>query len=130
MSRVAPDFVSVLSKPVSPVLSPPASPTASHPTACPSWCRHRASPSGHTSSARDTAHRSQPLELKLAGETGTAILVRAELFRLDELNEVGETVLYVQGEDEQGSPGPEVEVFVANLVAFTEGVRVLLRQMG
>lgn len=66
----------------------------------------------------------------MSGETGTATLVRAELFRLDELDEVGETVLYVQGEDEQGSSGPEVEMFVANLVAFTEGVRVLRRQMG
>ncbi|WP_432077793.1 DUF6907 domain-containing protein [Streptomyces sp. YPW6] len=118
----------VLSAPVPPPPPAPSAPTA-HPTACPSWCKDRNFPAGHNSSPRDTAHRSRALELKLSGETGTVTLVRAELFRLDELDDIGETVLYVQGEDEQGSAGPEVEMFIANLIAFTDSVRVLHRQM-
>lgn len=138
MSMVAPSSTSVPSPASAPVLSAPVPPQpsavtpapVSHPTACPSWCKDRNFPAGHNSSSRDTAHRSRALELKLSGDTGTVTLVRAELFRLDELDEVGETVLYVQGEDEQGSSGPEVEMFVANLIAFTDSVRVLHRQMG
>lgn len=125
----SPAPASVLSAPVPPQPPAPSAPTA-HPTACPSWCKDRNYPAGHNSSPRDTAHRSRAVELKLSGETATVTLVRAELFRLDELDEVGETVLYVQGEDEQGSSGPEVEMFVANLIAFTDSVRVLHRQMG
>lgn len=128
-SSVLPASVPVLSVP-----TPPQSPTvaivAAHPTPCPSWCKDRNFPAGHNSSPRDTAHRSRALELNLSGETGTATLVRAELFRLDELDDVGDTVLYVQGEEEQGSSGIEVDMFVASLVAFTEGVRVLRGQMG
>lgn len=137
MSMVAPTSTSVSSPASAPVLSapvppPPPAPSAptAHPTACPSWCKDRNFPAGHNSSPRDTAHRSRALELKLSGETGTVVLVRAELFRLDELDDVGETVLYVQGEDEQGSSGLDVEMFVASLVAFTDNVRVLHRQMG
>lgn len=118
----------VLSAPVPPQPSP-TPPTTSHPTACPSWCKDRNFPAGHNSSPRDTAHRSRALELKLSGETDTVTLVRAELFRLDELDDIGETVLYVQGEEEQGSSGLEVEMFVADVVAFAEGVRVLRGQM-
>ncbi len=119
----------VLSAPVPPQPPAPSAPTV-HPTSCPSWCKDRLHPAGHNSSPRDTAHRSRALELKLSGETATVTLVRAELFRLDELDDVGETVLYVQGEDEQGSSGPEVEMFVANLIAFAENVRILRGQMG
>lgn len=118
--------------PSAPVPPQPPAPTTSvsHPTACPSWCKDRNFPAGHNSSPRDTAHRSRALELKLSGETDTVTLVRAELFRLDELDDIGETVLYVQGEEEQGSSGLDVEMFVASLVAFTDNVRVLHRQMG
>ncbi|WP_437129127.1 DUF6907 domain-containing protein [Streptomyces globisporus] len=125
----APASAPVLSAPVPPQPPAPSALTA-HPTACPSWCKDRNFPAGHNSSPRDTAHRSRALELKLSGETGTVVLVRAELFRLDELDDIGETVLYVQGEDEQGSSGLDVEMFVASLVAFTDNVRVLHRQMG
>ncbi|MFH8867128.1 DUF6907 domain-containing protein [Streptomyces griseus] len=137
MSMVAPESMSMSSPTSAPVLSAPVPPQppapvspVSHPTACPSWCKDRNFPAGHNSSPRDTAHRSRALELKLSGDTATVTLVRAELFRLDELDDIGETVLYVQGEDEQGSSGPEVEMFVANLIAFTDSVRVLHRQMG
>ncbi|MEW1630798.1 hypothetical protein AB0387_25990 [Streptomyces sp. NPDC089173] len=138
MSMVAPASTSVpspasapvLSAPVPPQPPAPSAPVVSHPTACPSWCKDRNFPAGHNSSPRDTAHRSRALELKLSGETDTVTLVRAELFRLDELDDIGETVLYVQGEEEQGSSSLDVEMFVASLVAFTDNVRVLHRQMG
>lgn len=125
----SPSPAPVLSAPVPPQPPAPSAPVVSHPTSCPSWCKDRNFPAGHNSSPRDTAHRSRALELKLSGETDTVVLVRAELFRLDELDDIGETVLYVQGEEEQGSSGLDVEMFVASLVAFTDNVRVLHRQM-
>jgi hypothetical protein len=115
---------------LNPAPAPLPAPAASHPTPCPSWCLHVDRPESHNFSRTDTAHRSAELLLTLPGSNGGTVLVRAELFRLDELSETGEAVLFVQGESEQDANGPAVEMLIAQLVAFTEGVSILRRQMG
>lgn len=107
-----------------------AAASVTHPTACPSWCKDGYYPAGHNHSANDTAHRS--LSLTLASPSprvGEDILVRAEVFRLDELSDIGETVLYLEGETSFQLTAPEADIWLAQAQAFLDGVRVLRSQM-
>ncbi|MFF2944055.1 DUF6907 domain-containing protein [Streptomyces niveus] len=105
-------------------------PPVSHPTACPSWCKDRHHPSLHNSSARDTAHRSPALLLAAPGVDGPDVIVRAELFRLDERDDTGEEVAYVEGEGQREMSGPELDVFIAQAQAFVDSLRVLRGHLG
>ena len=108
-----------------------AAASVTHPTSCPPWCKDSRYPAGHNHGPRDTAHRS--LSLMFANpnpQVGEDVLVRAELFQLDELSGTGETVLYLEGETPFQVNGPEADVFIAQAQAFVDGLRVLRRQMG
>lgn len=105
--------------------------TTAHPTACPSWCKDGRFPAGHNHSERDTAHRSFELRLAAPGSsTASAVLARAELFRLDENADVGDTILWVSGETEFALTPREVDAFLVQAQAFVDTLRVLRQQMG
>lgn len=113
-----------------PVVSPQPSPVV-HPTACPEWCKDSRFPAGHNHGPRDTAHRS--FELKLAppgGSTDSTVLVRAELFRLDENADTGDACLWVAGQTEFALTPRGFDIFLVQAQAFVDTLRVLRRQMG
>lgn len=111
-----------------PTLSPAVVPVTSHPTACPAWCRDRHFPAGHSVSPSSTAHLSP--ELRLAGsDRDAAVMLRAELFRLDEDGERSDTALYVTGEGDLHLNGPEADIFIAQAQAFVDSLRILRAQL-
>lgn len=113
-----------------PQQAPVAVPPVTHPTPCASWCKDSRFPAGHNHSPRDTAHRSLSLTLAHPNpRVGEDVLVRAELFQLDELSDTGETVLYLEGETPFQLDGPEADIFIAQAQAFVDGLRVLRAQM-
>jgi hypothetical protein len=61
---------------------------------------------------------------------GPSPLLRAELLRLDEHAETGETVLYLSGETHAELSPDEADIFIAQAQAFVDGLRVMRRQMG
>lgn len=81
----------------------------------------------HNFTPRDTVHQSVSLAL---AAPGGEVLVRAELFRLDELSDVGDTGLWIEGATSVELGGPEGNIFLAQGQAFLDGVRILLAQMG
>ncbi|MFD3520458.1 DUF6907 domain-containing protein [Streptomyces sp. NPDC058653] len=118
MSIVSPERPAVLSR------------STVHPTPCPAWCKDRNHPTAHNSSTHDTAHRSPELLLTAPGINGPDVIVRAELFRLDELDSSSEEVIYVQGEGQREMSGPELDVFIAQAQGFVDSLRVLRGQLG
>lgn len=107
-----------------------AAASVTHPTACPPWCKHDRFPAGHNHSPRDTAHRSFELRLAAPGSsTDSAVLARAELFRLDENADVGDTILWISGETEFALAPGEVDAFLVQAQAFVDTLRVLRQQM-
>ncbi|MFD8545618.1 DUF6907 domain-containing protein [Streptomyces sp. NPDC059649] len=113
--------------PTVPAQTSPAECVVSHPTACPSWCKDRDQPKRHNYSQRDTAHRSS--ELMLADPNGE-VLVRAELFQLDEMSTTSGPVIYVQGQGEFELAGPDADIFISQAQAFLDALRVRRAQMG
>lgn len=113
--------------PAIPAQAAPASLPVQHPTACPSWCKDLDRPERHNHSARDTAHRSS--ELVLASPNGE-VLVRAELFQLDETSVTSGPVIYIQGQGEFELGGPDADIFISQTQAFLDALRVRRAQMG
>ncbi|WP_445047196.1 DUF6907 domain-containing protein [Streptomyces drozdowiczii] len=113
-----------------PVVSPSAPPA--HPSPCPSWCKDRHRPLGHHFGPTSTAHWSSQVRLPnlrpLDGSAG--VMLRAEVYRGDEGESVGEPVLYVQGESDIDLTADEADVFIAQAQAFVDTLRVLRQQMG
>ncbi|WSM09071.1 hypothetical protein OIE74_32830 [Streptomyces sp. NBC_01716] len=68
--------------------------------------------------------------LTAPGINGPDVIVRAELFRLDELDSSSEEVIYVQGEGQREMSGPELDVFIAQAQGFVDSLRVLRGQLG
>lgn len=105
--------------------------TSSHPTACPSWCRERHSVAA-SAPLQTTAHLS-PTHKLLNPQPMAAqpeALLQAELFQLDERADLGLTRLYVSGAGDAELDGPEADIFIAQMQAFVDTLRVLRRQMG
>jgi hypothetical protein len=108
----------------------PATPVT-HPTPCPVWCKDGRYPAGHNHGLRDTAHRSFELKLAAPGtSTASSVLVRAELFRLDENAGIGDACLWIAGQTEFALTPSEFDVFLVQAQAFVDSLRVLRAQMG
>ncbi|MDI5965769.1 DUF6907 domain-containing protein [Streptantibioticus silvisoli] len=112
-------------------LVPGATPPLSHPTPCPSWCRHRFRPLGHHFGPSSTAHFSLQQVLAnpdpLPGDL--PVLLRAEVTRLDEGGELGEPVMFVQGETDIELDAAGADMLIADMEAFVAKLRVLRGQM-
>lgn len=104
--------------------------TLAHPTSCPAWCQHRHLPGSHNHTERDTVHRSVSLTLGAPGSGHGEALVRAELFQLDERSDIGEALLYLEGETMFELSGPEADIFIAQAQAFVDALRILRGQLG
>lgn len=111
---------------------PVAVESVTHPTACPPWCRDRRHPVAHSFGPTSTAHWSPqhhlPTPRPQAGSS--PVMLRAELYRGDRDAEVGQTLLYLQGETDIDLNADEADIFIANAQAFVDTLRVLRRQMG
>ncbi len=107
------------------------SPT-SHPTPCPSWCKDRRHPEGHHYGPTATWHWSPQVRLTNPDPLPDTIpvILRAELFRNDEDDQLGEPSMYVSGETDIEMGRDEVDVFIIQLQAFVDAVRIMRRQMG
>lgn len=131
MSTVMPEAAPAPEASVTPPL-PPAVPSPSlvHPSACPSWCQEGRDPRGHADGPRSTAHtsRSHTLSIPAALAGGDQVLLRAELFRLDE-SRLGRTVLFIEGETDGELRGHDIDILVADLEAFTAKIRTLRARM-
>jgi hypothetical protein len=107
-------------------------PNVSHPTPCPSWCKDRRHVEGHHFGPTVTWHWSVQHKLTnpspLDGEL--PIFLRAELFRNDEGNELGEVSMYVSGETDTEMGRDEVDVFIVQAQAFVDTLRAMRQQMG
>ncbi|MFC5802774.1 DUF6907 domain-containing protein [Streptomyces formicae] len=105
--------------------------TVSHPTACPRWCKDRHAPSAHHFGPTSTAHWSPQVILPNPAplQGASAVMMRAELYRGDFDAGTGEPVLYVQGETDIDMTPDEADIFIAQLQAFVDTLRVLRRQM-
>lgn len=105
---------------------------ASHPSPCPSWCKDRRHPAGHHFGPTATWHWGQQVRLAnpapLEGEA--PVILRAELFRNDEGDQLGEVSMYLSGETDIEMGRGEVDVILGQLQAFVDAVRVMRRQMG
>lgn len=103
----------------------------SHPTPCPAWCKDRRHPLKHSFGPSMTPHWSP--QYRLANPTPlpdmAPVIMRAELYRLDEGNELDEPGLYVSGESDVQLSGPEADIFIGQMQAFVDGLRVLRAQM-
>lgn len=112
--------------------TPAAVPAIPHPTACPSWCEDREHPAGHHFGPTVTAHRSPQLQLQLAPaffEDEEPSTLVAGLYRVDESDGTGETVLCLIGDSDVDLSAAEADVFIAQAQAFLDGLRVLRAQM-
>lgn len=105
---------------------------ACHPTACPSWCKDRHHVEGHHFGPTATWHWGTQYRLtNPAPLDGDApVFVRAELFRADEGNGLGEVSMYLSGETDIEMSRDEVDVFVIQAQAFVDTLRTMRRQMG
>jgi hypothetical protein len=105
---------------------------ASHPTPCPSWCRDRRHPAGHHFGPTVTWHWGQRVRLANPDPLPdtTPVILRAELFRNDEDGELGVPSMYLSGETDVEMGAAEIDVFLVQLQAFVDSVRVMRRQMG
>jgi hypothetical protein len=117
-----------------PAIPAPAAVTAAtlHPTPCPSWCKDRSHRIRHSFGPTATWHWSpqytvgnpRPLD------AGPAVILRAELFVGDEGDRRGDASLYVQGETDIDLSAAEADIFITNMQAFVDTLRVLRSQMG
>lgn len=109
-----------------------ALPPTSHPTACSSWCKDRRHVEGHHYGPTATWHWGTQYRLaNPAPLNGDApVFMRAELFRADEGDQLGEVSMYLSGETDIEMGRDEVDVFLIQAQAFVDTVRVMRQQMG
>lgn len=114
---------------VLPIVS--AAPTQ-HPTSCPAWCQHRGEPSGHTFGPTATWHFSRSFLLPSISPIveGEDTMMRVELVREDEGDEIGTPRMSVVGESEAALDPAAADIWLAHLTAFVETAKVLRSQMG
>jgi hypothetical protein len=114
-----------------PTTTPTVTPTA-HPTPCPSWCRDRKQPAQHHFGPTVTWHWSPQYQLRNPAplDNDIPVIVRAELFRCDEGDVVGEPSLYLSGETDMELGRDETEIFIGQLRGFVDTMEIMLRQMG
>jgi hypothetical protein len=112
-------------------VAPTPTPT-SHPTPCPSWCKDRRHVEGHHFGPTATWHWGTQVRLANPSPLPDAIpvVLRAELFRSDEDDRLGEVSMYVSGETDMEMGRGEVDVFIVQAQAFVDSVRAMRRQMG
>lgn len=107
-------------------------PTPAHPTDCPSWCRERRIVSRHHFGPTVTWHWSPQYRLAnpdpLISED--PVMLRAELVRNDEGQGVGETRLFVAGETDVELGAAEADIFIGQMQAFVDTLRIMRSQMG
>ena len=110
---------------------PTSTTTTSHPTVCPPWCKHREEPTSHAFGPTATWHFSRQFLLPTVAPTveGEDTMMRVELVREDEGNEVGTVRMSAVGESEGDLDPAVVDVWLAKLTAFTEAVQALRSQM-
>jgi hypothetical protein len=106
-------------------------PTTLHPSPCPPWCRQphsiAASAPHQTTGHMSLAHsmpNPQPLD------EDSTVFLRAQLYQLDEGNEVGWTRMYIAGETDVELNAEEADIFITQMQAFVDTLRILRRQMG
>lgn len=103
-----------------------------HPTPCPSWCKDRRHVEGHHFGPTATWHWGTQHQLANPNPLpDTApVIMRAELFRNDELNDLGEASMYVSGETDIEMGADEADVFIISMQAFVDTLRAMRCQMG
>lgn len=104
----------------------------SHPTACPSWCKDRRHVEGHHYGPTATWHWGQQYQLANPNPLPdtTPVIMRAELFRNDELSVLGEVSMYLSGETDIEMGAGEVDAFIVQAQAFVDTLRAMRAQMG
>lgn len=111
------------------VIMPETSVAAQPPSVCPSWCKDR--DGRHSPRTRVAWHWSPQQTLAntdvFCPDEDTILGV--ELVRCDEDGHVGEARLYVSGESHMELTAGETDIFLIQLQAFVDTVRVLRRQM-
>lgn len=104
----------------------------SHPTPCPPWCKDRGHRIDHRFGPTCTFHWgsrysvSNPRPLEDAEVT----LLTAELVVGDEDGRLGEASLFIEGASDIDLSPAEADVFIAQMQAFVDTLRVLRGQMG
>jgi hypothetical protein len=109
----------------------PAAPV-SHPSPCPSWCRDRHDRMSHRFGPTITPHRGPQVRLANPDPLPDVIpvMMRAFLHRSDEGNATGEPTMYVSGETDVALGRDEVDMFIPQMQAFLDALKVMRRQMG
>jgi hypothetical protein len=104
----------------------------SHPTPCPPWCKDRGAQARHDFGPTVTCHWSpqyqipNPTPMDATGDT----LLRAELVRLDEGDEIGRTRMYVSGESATELDPTGADIAIAHVQAVLDTMRAMRRHMG
>jgi hypothetical protein len=112
---------------VVPVTDPPLM----HPTPCPPWCKDRSHQINHHFGPTSTWHWSPQYAISNPRplDAGPAVILRAELCVGDEGDQQGETSLLISGETDIDLSPAEADIFIANMQAFVDTLRVLRQQM-
>lgn len=102
-----------------------------HPTACPAWCKDRDQQMNHYFGPTSTFHWSPQYTVSNPCSVGGGrdVVLRAELCVSDKDDREGEASLCIQGESNIELSSAEADIFIANMQAFVDTLRVLRGQM-